>query len=63
LVLGAGQHDAGYSNLHFEHMGREIRRFLDAAYAAGWRRVMWQVRFCRYRFCPTGELNYRGAVG
>ena len=22
-----------------------------------------QVRFCRYRFCPTGELKYRGAVG
>jgi hypothetical protein len=22
-----------------------------------------QVRFCRYRFCATGELNYRGAVG
>jgi hypothetical protein len=22
-----------------------------------------QVRFCRYRFCATGELKYRGAVG
>jgi hypothetical protein len=22
-----------------------------------------EVRFCRYRFCPTGELKYRGAVG
>jgi hypothetical protein len=22
-----------------------------------------QVRFCRYRFSPTGELKYRGAVG
>jgi hypothetical protein len=21
-----------------------------------------KVRFCRYRFCPTGELKYRGAV-
>jgi hypothetical protein len=21
------------------------------------------VRFCRYRFCATGELKYRGAVG
>jgi hypothetical protein len=25
---------------------------------------LWsQVRFCRYRFCATGELKYRGAVG
>jgi hypothetical protein len=22
-----------------------------------------QVRFCRFRFCATGELKYRGAVG
>jgi WD40 repeat protein len=22
-----------------------------------------QVKFCRYRFCATGELKYRGAVG
>ena len=22
-----------------------------------------QVRFCRYRFCATDELKYRGAVG
>ena len=22
-----------------------------------------QVRFCRYRFCATGELKYTGAVG
>ena len=22
-----------------------------------------QVSFCRYRFCATGELKYRGAVG
>ena len=22
-----------------------------------------KVRFCRYRFCATGELKYRGAVG
>ena len=22
-----------------------------------------QVSFCRYRFSPTGELGYRGAVG
>jgi hypothetical protein len=26
-----------------------------------WQRVE-QVRFCRYRFCATGELKYRGAV-
>jgi hypothetical protein len=26
----------------------------------GWRA---QVRFCRYRFCATDELKYRGAVG
>ena len=25
--------------------------------------AMDQVRFRRYRFCPTGELKYRGAVG
>jgi hypothetical protein len=25
--------------------------------------IQVQVRFCRYRFCPTGELKYRGAVG
>jgi hypothetical protein len=25
--------------------------------------IYLQVRFCRYRFCPTGELKYRGAVG
>jgi hypothetical protein len=37
--------------------------------AALQRRTVWdcslvvQVRFCRYRFCPTGELKYRGAVG
>ena len=24
---------------------------------------VYQVRFCRYRFSPTGELKYRGAVG
>jgi hypothetical protein len=25
--------------------------------------VRAQVRFCRYRFCATGELKHRGAVG
>jgi hypothetical protein len=25
--------------------------------------AFYQVRFCRYRFCATGELKYRGAVG
>jgi hypothetical protein len=43
LVLGAGQHDAGYSNLNFKHMAGEIRRVFDAAHAAGWERVVWQL--------------------
>jgi hypothetical protein len=30
--------------------------------ARGWH-FRRQVRFCRYRFCRTGELKYRGAVG
>jgi hypothetical protein len=30
---------------------------------SGRRRSLTQVRFCRYRFCATGELKYRGAVG
>jgi hypothetical protein len=32
----------------------------------GWRKLagsLRQVRFCRYRFSPTGELKYRGAEG
>jgi hypothetical protein len=29
----------------------------------GGRPHLHQVRFCRYRFCATGELKYRGAVG
>ena len=27
------------------------------------RMVHGQVGFCRFRFCATGELKYRGAVG
>jgi hypothetical protein len=36
---------------------RSMREALDHLARAG------QVRFCRYRFCATGELKYRGAVG
>ena len=35
----------------------------DAVYRAKGLVPVTQVRFCRYRFCPTSELKYRGAVG
>jgi hypothetical protein len=32
-------------------------------YAAEPDYAVWQVRFCRYRFSPTGDLGYRGIRG
>jgi hypothetical protein len=51
----------GYHAL--ESLASAIFLFMLAAGALRTLFSVAQVRFCRYRFCPTGELKYRGAVG
>jgi hypothetical protein len=46
--------------VQFGHIAKTCARRAAAAAAAA---AAGAVRFCRYRFCPNGELNHRGAAG